>query len=104
MSNPIAPRRIEWTGPEGWTVWADEDGVHVRTPGGDGLEAPDLRRLIDLAHVAASQMASGAVPSPAPPAPEQIAAMRSDDRDRYAAKRARRAIEREFAPMPTTPF
>jgi len=36
------PRRIEWSGPENWTVWADEDGCHIRAAGGSALEQCDV--------------------------------------------------------------
>ena len=42
------PRRIEWRGPEGWTVWMDEDGCHLRTRSGDGLEMCDVATLFEL--------------------------------------------------------
>lgn len=97
------PRRIEWTGPEGWTVWADEDGVHVRTPKGDGLEPAELSSLIGLVSEALRQTSSGHVPAPKPLTREQFRELHGDNREAYAAKRAQRAIAREFAPE-TTPF
>ena len=68
MSTEIpAPRRVEWTGPARWTVWADEDGVHVRTPGGDGLEQPEMQALVGLWSLAIQAGASGSVPAPKTP-------------------------------------
>lgn len=37
MNDDTTPRRIEWAGPEGWTVWADEDGVHIKSASGSAL-------------------------------------------------------------------
>lgn len=92
------PRRIEWTGPEGWTVWADEDGVHLRSRSGDCLESVDLNRLITLVHDAQGQVAAGHAPAPKPLTKEEARAMYSHDREAYVAKRAQRAIAREFGP------
>lgn len=92
------PRRIEWTGPEGFTLWADEDGVHLRSRSGDGLEPCDLSRLLDLIAEARAQVASGHIPAPKPPTKEEARAMYGADRESYMAKRAQKAIAREFAP------
>lgn len=68
MSNTIpTPRRVEWSGPAFWTVWADEDGVHVRTPRGDGLEQPEMQALVDLWSLAIQARDDGAVPAPKAP-------------------------------------
>ena len=91
------PRRIEWAGPEGWTVWADEDGAHLRTPHGDCLEACDVTRLIELIHEVRTQIADGTVPAPKPPTREQIREMGWPNREKQlahvAAKAVRDAIE-----------
>ena len=92
------PRRIEWTGPEGWTVWADEDGVHLRSRSGDCLESTDLSRLMELIHEAREQIANDRIEPPKPLTKEQARAMYSHDREAYVAKRAQRAIAREFGP------
>ena len=91
------PRKIEWAAPEGWTVWADEDGVHLRSRSGDGLEMPDVSNLFRLwseACVAVSP--GGQIDPPKPPTREQVRAMSSERAAHYAAKRAVRAIEAEF--------
>lgn len=99
-----APRRIEYTGPERWTVVADEDGVHVRTPKGDGLEHAEVLRLIDLVAEVTDQMSpGGSIPTPRPPTREELAAWHPDQRDEYAARRASRAVYRELAPTTDTP-
>lgn len=41
------PRRIEWRGPSGWTVWMDEDGVHLR-PSSTSLEMGEVATLFTL--------------------------------------------------------
>lgn len=103
MTTP-APRRIEWAGPEGWTVWADEDGAHVRTARGDALEMPDVQRLLDLWHaVRVAVQDDGSVPAPKPPTREEIRSWSTDRAEQYTAKRAVRAIEREFGPTDNTP-
>ena len=95
-TNNPTPRRIDWTGPEGWTIWGDEDGAHLRTPNGDSLEASEVRRLIDLYNAVCDSMTSGTIPTPKPPTKEQVKAMRYDDRARRMAKQAARAVRAEL--------
>ena len=99
------PRRVEYTGPEGWTVWGDEDGVHVRTPKGDALEHGDLDRLRTLIAEVEDQFATGHIPRPAPPSAETRSQMYREQREEYDAKRASRAVLRALSPSTTTtPF
>ena len=84
----ITPRRIEWQGPEGFTVLLDEDGVMLRTPKGGGLEEPDLNRLLDVIAEAKRVRDAQSAPIPLPPTREQRAYYPSD----YAAHRVQRAI------------
>ena len=107
MTETPAPRRIEWAAPEGWTVWADEDGVHLRTARGEGLEMPDVERLLTLWHDARAAVQNDrSVPAPKPPTREEARAMIADQREEYALRRAVRAVKREFAPSdtPAPPF
>lgn len=41
-----SPTRMEWRR-DGYSVWADEDGVHLKTPGG-GFEMPEAMALVEL--------------------------------------------------------
>lgn len=98
------PRKIEWAAPEGWTVWADEDGVHLRSRGGDAMEMPDVKRLFDLWSEACSAVSPGGqIPAPKPPTREEMRAWGSDRAEQHAARRAVRAIEAEFDTT-DTPF
>lgn len=91
-----APRRIEWSGPERWSVWADEDGVHLRTPGGDALEMPDVERLFALWQHARAMVATGHVDAPKPMTREEAREQLADHREEYTMRRAVRAVQREF--------
>lgn len=95
------PRRVEWAGPEGWVVWADEDGVHLRAPQGQCLEMPDVRRLFSLWTDASAAVLRAHIPAPLPPTREQIREMGL--REEYVKRRAIRAITAEFGDDPT-PF
>ena len=91
------PRKIEWAAPEGWTVWADEDGVHLRSRSGDCMEMPDVNRLFQLwSEACAAVSPGGEIPAPKPPTPEEVRSWSSDRADAYAKRRALRAIESEF--------
>lgn len=97
MSNAPAPRRIEWSGPEGWIVWADEDGCHVRTARGEGLEMPDVDRLFRLwSQARAAVSPGGQIEAPAPPTRDEVRAMTAARNEDYIRRRAIRAIESEF--------
>ena len=93
----ITPRRIEWQGPEGFTVILDEDGVQLRAPKG-GLEEPDLNRLLEIIAEAKRARDAQSSPIPLPPALEQ----RRYYPGSYTAHRVQRAltraIEDEFNP------
>ena len=63
------PRRIEWRGPDGWTVWMDEDGCHLRSRSGDSLEMPDASDLFALwDRTRVAYLEDHLVPIPQPPA------------------------------------
>ena len=83
----ITPRRIEWQGPEGFTVLLDEDGVQLRAPKG-GLEEPDLNRLLDIIAEAKRARDAQSAPIPLPPTREQRAYYPSA----YTAHRVQRVI------------
>ena len=95
----ITPRRIEWQGPEGFTVILDEDGVMLRAPNG-GLEEPDLDRLLAIIAEAKRARDAGGAPIPLPPSHEQ----RRYYPLAYHANRAKRAVvdalDAEFTDAP----
>lgn len=101
--NENAPRRVEWRAPENWTVWADEDGVHIKSAHGDCLEQCEVERLFTLWQDARAAMSSDRIPAPKPPTREQIREDGYLRADEYAKVRAIRAVEREFTPE-TAPF
>ena len=86
----ITPRRIEWQGPEGFTVLLNEDGVMLRTPKGGGLEEVDLNRLLDVIAEAKRARDAQSAPIPLPPTHEQ----RRYYPEAYHADRAKRAASR----------
>lgn len=96
MTNTPPPRRIEWAGPEGWTVWADEDGCHVRAANGQTLEMPDVERLFSLWAHARAMTEADSIPAPKVPTREQMREERYRRADEYAKLRAVRAVEAEF--------
>lgn len=102
MSNPT-PRRVEWQGPESWTVWADEDGCHIRSARGDSLEMSEVERLFALWSHAREVTKADHIAAPKPPSRDEIRAMSSDRVEEYAKRRAIRAVEAEFT-HDTAPF
>lgn len=92
------PYRIEYRGPEGWIVWTDEDGVHVRSRTGDALESPDVDRLMQLVVEARAQRDNGIIPAPKPPSREEIRGMTTDRMAEYHAKRAARVVYDALSP------
>jgi len=104
MNTAPTPRRVEWTGPEGYTVWTDEDGTHLRAPGGHSLEQPDVERLFSLWSNARATAESGHIPAPKPPSRDEMRAQGALRAEEYAKRRAIRAVEAEFNPPATAPF
>ena len=104
MTTKPTPRRVEWTGPESWTVWTDEDGTHIRSARGDSLEMPDVERLFSLWQYARTVAADDHTPAPQPPTREEMRAWGTDRAEEYAKRRAIRAVEAEFAPPTSAPF
>lgn len=99
------PRRIEWAGPERWTVWADEDGVHVRSKSGDALEEGDVTRLFDLWQLAKQEFSGDSIPAPKPPTPDERGRYYyGPEREEYDAKRAARAVYDALAPTTDPAF
>lgn len=96
MSTNPTPRRIEWSGPESWIVWADEDGCHVRSVRGDSLEMPDVERLFALWQHAREATRADHIAAPKPPSRDEIRAMTTLRAEEYAKRRAVRAVEAEF--------
>ena len=105
MTTSPAPRRIEWTGPEGWTVWADEDGVHVRAAGGHCLEMPDVQRLFDLWGAAREAVSvPGRLTPPTPPTRDEVRQWSLDRVESQAIRRAVKALRDEFGQPENQPF
>lgn len=101
------PTRIEYRGPEGWIVWTDEDGVHLRAPRAGSLESPDVERLMRLIVEARAQRDTGIIPAPKPPTRAEIASMNSDLMAEFHAKRAAKTVYDALAPdtdTDTPPF
>ena len=104
MTETPTPRRIEWAGPEGWTVWADEDGCHLRAPAGHALEQPDVERLFSLWQHARAVTEEGHIPAPKPMSREEARQANSLVREEWHKRRALRAIENEFNDTDIAPF
>lgn len=104
MTTAPAPRRIEWSGPESWTVWSDEDGTHLRSARGDTLEMPDVERLFSLWQHARAMSDADHVPAPKAPTREEMRSWSTKRAEEYAKRRALRAIASEFGPNDTAPF
>lgn len=98
------PTYVDFRAAEGWLIRIDEDGVQIRTPKGDAIEQVDAQALVDLFLEVVAMRAAGTVPVPAPPTRDQLNAMSRPFRDSYAARRAVRAIEREFNDAGPVPF
>lgn len=103
MSHPTTPSRVEYTGPERWVVWTDEDGVHLRSPKGDSLESGEVQRLIALIEEANKQREAGTIPAPRAPSPEERRTFYGLDREEYDAKRASRAVYDALSPNTDQP-
>lgn len=93
MTYDTIAAKVEWRGPEGFTVMANEDGVHIRSPKGDVLEPGDVTRLIELVEAARHQMNSGQLTAPRPPREGEIDGMPYTAARRYIARRAIQGVK-----------
>lgn len=100
LTAPV-PRRVEYAGPEGWSVWTDEDGTHLRSARGDCLEDREVAFLIGLWHDARVAAARGHIAAPRVPSREE---RRHDSDVRQAAHLRRRVGDAavEALGLPTT--
>ena len=95
----LNPSRIEWRR-DGYTIWADEDGVHLKTSA-RGFEMPEALALVEFYQAALAHFRTGEpFPKPTTPTREQ----RRYYPEAYHADRAKRAVSRaidaEFATDP----
>lgn len=94
------PTHMEWRR-DGYTVWADEDGVHLETPG-SCFEMPEAMAVVELYGQVLAQYKAG-IPfgRPVPPTREQ----RIHYPESYTARRVERvvtkAIRDEFSDLPS---
>lgn len=88
----LRPARVEYVGPEGWRIWVDEDGTHVRANPNGCLEDADFRALIRLWEQADSQRGRDRIPAPRVPSREELIEQRRRRDDSRAAKQIARAI------------
>ena len=85
----LNPSRIEWRR-DGYTVWADEDGVHIKTAP-RGFEMPEALAMVELYQAALAHFRTGE-PFPKPTVPPRE--KRRYLPEAYQADRAKRAIAR----------
>jgi hypothetical protein len=97
MSETPKPRRVEWSGPESWTVWTDEDGTHLKSARGDCLEMSDVERLFALWSDARALATADHIPAPKPPTRDELRVAGYWRAEEHNKRRAIRAVEAEFA-------
>ncbi|MBB1512009.1 hypothetical protein H5399_05240 [Tessaracoccus sp. MC1627] len=96
----IKPATITYQGPEATAVRVTEDGPMLMVDGKTVLEWGDLQRLVTVITAAGEAWTSGTAPMPTPPTPEEARELYAYRNDSYMAKRAQRAIAREFKADP----
>lgn len=89
----LNPSRIEFRR-DGYTIWVDEDGVHIKTSA-RGFEMPEAIAMVELYQAALGHFHTGAPwPKPTPPPHTQY------QPDEYTVHRVKRAfnaaIETEY--------
>ena len=96
MPTMLPPADVMTWHRDGYQIVVNEDGPMLRTSQRT-FEPGEVAKLIELYQAVAEAAAHGdSFEPPRPPTREQIAAMASDDREQYAARRAMRAIKAEF--------
>lgn len=94
----IKPYEVLFSGPETTDVRIREDGPELVVGGKVVLEWGDLQRLVKVIHAAAAAWEAGQVATPVPPSREEARRLYGEKREAYMARRAQRAIAKEFAP------
>ena len=90
------PDNMTWQR-DGYQIILNEDGVMLRVTRERTFEQPEVANLISLYNEIAGAVERGdTFDAPRTPAPDEIRAMSRDSREKYAARRAMRAIEAEF--------
>ena len=96
MSQIPTPDTMTWRR-DGYRILLNEDGVMLHVPANRTFEQGEVRALIGLYNEIAGAVEHGdTFDAPHPPTPDEIRAMSHDSREKYAARRAMRAIEAEF--------
>ena len=94
----IKPATITFKGPERSFIVIDEDGPRLVVDGKSVMDWPSLQKLAQIITAAGDAWQTGQVATPVPPSSEEARWLYGDEREAYMAKRAQRAIAKEFAP------
>jgi len=95
----IKPTTITFKGPERTAIVIDEDGPRLTVDGKSVMEWASLQKLVQIITAAGDAWQAGQVATPVPPSREEARRLYGDDREAYMARRAQRAIAKEFAPV-----
>ena len=85
----------------GYDITLNEDGPMLRVHRERTFEAPEVAKLIELFSAVSDAAAHGdTFTAPQPPTREDLSVMAWEEREREAARRARKAIAAEFDTTP----
>ena len=93
----IKPTTVTFRGPERSAIVIDEDGPRLVVDGKSVMEWAPLQQLVKIITAAGEAWQAGQVATPVPPSREEARWLYGDEREAYMAKRAQRAIAKEFA-------
>lgn len=93
----IKPTTVTFRGPERSAIVIDEDGPRLTVDGKSVMEWASLQKLVQIIAAAGEAWQAGQVATPVPPSREEARWLFGDDREAYMARRAQRAIAKEFA-------
>ena len=103
MSQIPTPDTMAWRR-DGYRILLNEDGVMLHVPANRTFEQAEARALIGLFNeIAAAAEHGDTFDAPRAPTSDEVRAMSHDSREKYAARRAMRAIEAEFTDVLTNP-
>lgn len=101
MSQIPTPDTMTWRR-DGYRILLNEDGVMLQVSANRTFEQAEVRALISLFNAIAGAVEHGdTFDAPRAPTPDEVRAMSDDSREKYAARRAMRAIEAEFTDVLT---
>lgn len=92
LSHDTTPQQVSWPSVEGFCVFINEGGVHLRADRASTIEPFDLRRLVAQITAAFDAWGEGTTVLPSPPEADDLDRWDREGRAKYEIRRIARAV------------